>query len=82
MVVEPTGDGWVLRMPLPFAGRDDLDLHRRGADLHVRVGALKRTVALPAALRSARVAGARLDDGMLEVRFATAVAASTGTATR
>ncbi len=74
--VEPTGDGYVLTMPLPFATRDDLDLHRRGTDLHVRVGGMKRTVPLPAALRATRVGGARLQDGVLEVRFVPAPAPS------
>lgn len=77
--VDAIDDGYLLSMPLPFATRDDLELHRRGVDLHVRVGALKRTVPLPAVLRSARVGGARLRDGMLEVRF---VPAPTPTATR
>ena len=68
--VDPTSDGgYVLVMPLPFATRDDLDLHRRASELHVRVGAMKRTVPLPAVLRTADVAGARLGDGQLEVRF-------------
>jgi arsenite-transporting ATPase len=78
--VEPTAGGHVLTMPLPFATRDDLDLHRRATELHVRVGAMKRTVPLPAALRGAQVAGARLQDGVLEVRF-TAAPATTATRT-
>lgn len=69
--VEPTAEGYVLRLALPFVAKDDLDLHRRGTDLHVRTGSLKRTVPLPAALRNLDVAGARLRDGRLEVRFAT-----------
>lgn len=76
MQVQATADGYVLTMPLPFASRDDLDLHRRGTELHVRVGGLKRTVALPAVLRAAQVAGARLRDGTLEVRFVPAPVAS------
>ncbi len=65
----------MLRLPLPFAARDDLDLHRRGAELHVRLGTVKRTVPLPTALRDHAVAGARLADGVLEVRFASPRAA-------
>lgn len=67
--VAPRADGYVLRMSLPFVAKDDLDLHRRGTDLHVRAGGQKRTVPLPAALRDMTVAGARLHDGTLEVRF-------------
>lgn len=71
--LEPDGDGYRLELALPFASRGEVDLHRRGGDLHVRAGAAKRTVPLPAVLRRCEVAGARLRDGVLEVRFATPV---------
>lgn len=68
--VERHADGEVrLRLPLPFATRDDLELHRRGGELHVRIGAVSRSVPLPAAVRRLEVAGAVLRDGVLEVRF-------------
>ena len=75
MTVETTDDGYVLRLLLPFAAKDDVDLHRRADELHVKVAGVKRTVVLPAALQRARVAGARLHDGALEVRFAAPAAA-------
>lgn len=61
----------VLRLALPFATEDDLALSRVEDALQVTVGAWRRNVALPAALRRRHVAGARLSDGTLEVRFAT-----------
>ena len=70
--VERDGAAHVLRVALPFAVKDDLDLHRRGGDLHVRVAGSKRTVPLPSALRRLEVTGARLEGGWLEVRFAPA----------
>jgi arsenite/tail-anchored protein-transporting ATPase len=73
--VDSTDDGHLLTVPLPFANRDDLDLHRRGTDLHVRVGGVKRIVALPAALRRAQITAAGLRDGNLEVRFVAAAPA-------
>jgi arsenite/tail-anchored protein-transporting ATPase len=69
VTVEPTGEGHLLRVALPFATKDDLELHRRGGDLHLKVGGVRRTVPLPAALGRSEVAGARLQDGWLEVRF-------------
>jgi arsenite/tail-anchored protein-transporting ATPase len=66
---ESAGEGHLLRVALPFADRDDLQLDRRGVDLHLKVGGVRRTVPLPAALRRSEVAGARLHDGWLEVRF-------------
>lgn len=59
----------VLRLPLPLATEDDLSLSRAGDALQVTVGAVRRNVPLPAALRRRRVEGARLRDGVLEVRF-------------
>ncbi|MDX1657548.1 MAG: ArsA family ATPase [Nitriliruptorales bacterium] len=69
ITVESTDDGHVLKIALPFASKEDLDLHRRGGDLHVRVGNYKRTVPLPSALQRSKVAGARLRDQSLEVAF-------------
>lgn len=59
----------LLRVALPFTTEDDLELHRRGADLHLKVAGVKRTVPLPLTLRRCDVAAARLDDGWLEIRF-------------
>jgi arsenite-transporting ATPase len=73
LTVDREGDLDVLRVPLPFATDDDLDLHRRGADLHLKVAGVKRTVPLPAALARAKVVRARLHDQVLEVAFETAV---------
>ncbi len=77
--LERDGEGYRLRIALPFASRDDLDLYRRGHELHVKIAGVKRTVPLPAAIRRYEVAGARLDDGVLDVRFAPPRPASPGT---
>jgi arsenite/tail-anchored protein-transporting ATPase len=69
--VEAEGEDRVLRLALPFTEKGDVDLHRRGADLHLAVAGVRRTVALPAALQRREVAGARFVDGHLEVRFVT-----------
>jgi arsenite/tail-anchored protein-transporting ATPase len=63
------GDARLLRVALPFTHKGEVDLRRRGTDLHLRVGTLKRTVALPAALQRLEIARARLEDGVLEIRF-------------
>jgi arsenite/tail-anchored protein-transporting ATPase len=79
VTVEVVDDRLVLRVALPFATEDQLELHQRGEALHVKVAGAKRVVHLPAALRRRDVSGARLRDGVLEVRFAdapTAVGAS------
>lgn len=63
------GDAHVLRLALPFASSDDLDIHRRGDELHLKVAGVRRTIALPASLQTAEVVAAKLQDGALTVRF-------------
>lgn len=75
VTVRSGDDGHVLRIALPFVDKTDVDLHRRGSDLHVRVAGVRRTVPLPGTLRRLPVAGAAYDDGHLEVRFGPAVVA-------
>jgi arsenite/tail-anchored protein-transporting ATPase len=59
VTVESDGSGYRLRVDLPFVSKDDLELHRRAGELHVKVGSTKRTIPLPAAVRRCEVAGAR-----------------------
>jgi arsenite-transporting ATPase len=61
--------GYALRIDLPFADRGDLDIHRKGDELLIKVGQHKRNVLLPQALQPLQVAGANLRDGTLVVRF-------------
>jgi arsenite/tail-anchored protein-transporting ATPase len=63
--------GTTLRMALPFASSADVDLARHGDELVVTVGSHRRVLALPAALRAQAVTGARLEEGVLRVRFET-----------
>ncbi|MCY7366049.1 MAG: ArsA family ATPase [Frankiaceae bacterium] len=64
-----TADGFELSLALPLAHKEDLDLTRTGDELTVTVSGHRRVLALPSALRRCRVAGARLVDGRLVVRF-------------
>jgi arsenite-transporting ATPase len=69
MTIRRTDTGAVLRIALPFASREDVDLARHGDELVVTVGSYRRLLALPAALARHAVAGARVEDGALQVRF-------------
>jgi arsenite/tail-anchored protein-transporting ATPase len=62
--------GAVLHLRLPFVVRGDVDLARDGDDLVVTVAPYRRLLTLPAGLARHRVAGARVEDGELRVRFA------------
>ncbi|MFF4365988.1 ArsA family ATPase [Streptomyces sp. NPDC001594] len=59
----------VWAVPLPRAHKSELDLVRRGDELHLAVGPYRRTVSLPSALRRCTVSGAALTDGVLRIRF-------------
>jgi arsenite-transporting ATPase len=57
-------------MRLPFVSRDDMDVHRRGDELFVRVGTYKRSLILPATLQRLEVRGASFVGDRLEISFA------------
>jgi arsenite-transporting ATPase len=59
----------VLRLAVPLVQRSDVDLARNGDELVVSVGSYRRLLTLPTGLARLRVAGARVADGELQVRF-------------
>ncbi|MGW6275748.1 ArsA family ATPase [Streptomyces sp. NPDC055060] len=71
-VVDALAEDGVLvwHIPLPGAVREELGLIRRGDELVVTAGPLRRMVTLPSALRRCTVEGAGLREGELRVRFA------------
>jgi len=69
MAVRRLVDGFELSLALPLASRDDVDLARSGEDLVITAGGHRRLLTLPSALQRCEVAGARLADGRLLVRF-------------
>ena len=69
MTITRTEAGAVLRIALPFAAKEDVDLARHGDELVVTVGSYRRLLALPAALARHTVTGARVEDGSLQVKF-------------
>ncbi|WKN50034.1 ArsA family ATPase [Nocardioides sp. Arc9.136] len=67
--VTRTGGGAVLRLRLPLVNRAEVDLARRHDELVVTVGSYRRLLTLPAGLARLDVAGARVEEGELQVRF-------------
>ena len=61
--------GAVLRLALPLVSRTEVDLARNGDELVVTVGSYRRLLTLPHGLTRYRVAGARVEQGQLQVRF-------------
>jgi arsenite-transporting ATPase len=67
--VRKRGAGYVLTMRLPFASRDEMDIHRRGEELFVRVGSYKRNLILPQTLKRMTVREANFAGDHLEILF-------------
>ncbi len=68
--IQAEGGEYVLRMAVPFARRDEVEVFQRRDELYVKVGPHTRSLVLPEALRRGQVTAASLRDGRLEVRFA------------
>ena len=69
MTIVRTSGGATLRIALPFAKKQDVELARHGDELVVTVGSYRRLLSLPAALSRHTVVAARVEDGSLQVRF-------------
>ncbi len=61
--------GYVLELALPFVKKGDVSLSQKGDELTVRVGDYKRNILLPRKLLGRDAVGARLDDGVLKIKF-------------
>ena len=59
----------VLKLPIPFAERGDIELKKIGLEVIVKVGGQKRTIILPPTMAAYATSGARFEDGALEVFF-------------
>lgn len=67
--IEQLGEGYLLRLPMPFAEKGKVEMTQLGDELIVQVGGYKRNMILPRALASLRASGAKLDSGELRVTF-------------
>ena len=80
--VRKRGTGYVLSIRLPFVSRDDMDIHRRGEELFVRVGPYKRNLILPQTLKRMVVRESNFVGDHLEVLFGREPQPRGGTARR
>jgi arsenite/tail-anchored protein-transporting ATPase len=66
---DKTEGGYRLSVFLPYAEKENIQLHETGNDIVVRIGNFKRSIPLPHALRKYRVEGARIVDQCLRIEF-------------
>ncbi len=67
--VRKRGTGYVMTMRLPFVSRDEMDVHRKGEELFIRVGTYKRNLILPQTLKRMAVREANFAGDHLEILF-------------
>ncbi len=68
--IEPDGEGgYILRVPLPFADKNDMDVYRSADELTLRVGPYRRNIVLPYALHNMEIGQARFDESVLCIHF-------------
>jgi len=67
--VEKSDGGYVLRLPLPFTDKRDVDLVKLGDELLVKVGPHKRNLILPRVLVGLEADGARFEGDELRISF-------------
>ncbi len=66
---EQTDEGYMLKVNIPGADKDDIDLYQAQTDVVIKTGNFKRNIPLPNILRNHMVAGAKYEDGILNIRF-------------
>ena len=66
---EENDRGYMMYMMVPFAAKEEVDLHLSGTDVIIRIGNFKRNIPIPNILREYAVTGAKLQDGELCVQF-------------
>lgn len=67
--IEEIEAGYLLKILLPFAARQDISLLRNGDELTVQVGNWRRNLILPRALRGLKTGSAKFIDQALHIRF-------------
>ncbi len=69
---EKVREGYRLTIPIPLAQKGDLHLSTNGHDVILRLGNYKRSIPLPTTLTAYEISSAKLEDGRLRIRFASA----------
>lgn len=69
--------GYVVALELPFTSREEVGLSRHGDELVVQLGSWRRNLLLPRVLHAASAHSARMEDGVLRIRFTTTQAQGT-----
>jgi arsenite-transporting ATPase len=69
MRIEEVDKDYVMKLPLPFATKDEAEVWAKGEEIIVTVGGFRRSVLLPRSLAGLAIKEAKLAKGILTVRF-------------
>jgi arsenite/tail-anchored protein-transporting ATPase len=61
--------GYMVKLELPFASKEEVRLSRTGEELVLHVGSWRRSLVLPRVLHDAQTRGAKMDGQTLRIRF-------------
>jgi arsenite/tail-anchored protein-transporting ATPase len=64
-----TNGDYILRVPIGFAAKEDVDLYRSSDEITLRVGPYRRNIVLPTTLYDMEIADAKFSDHNLNIRF-------------
>lgn len=67
--IEKTNDGYLLKIRLPFIGKENVHMTRNGDELAISIGNFRRNVILPRALVPLQVTRARFEGDRLIIAF-------------
>ena len=67
--VEKTGNEYLFSIYMPFVEKKEIHLNKKGDELIVKVGSVKRTITIPRTLVNVPVAGAKFEGETLKIRF-------------
>ncbi|HEX9075399.1 MAG TPA: TRC40/GET3/ArsA family transport-energizing ATPase [Anaerolineae bacterium] len=67
--IEKAGDGYLLKIRLPFVGKENVNLARNGEELAISIGNFRRNIILPRVLAVQNVKKAKFEDDYLVLTF-------------
>lgn len=66
---EKNEKGYLLRIFLPGAAKEEVNMHQTGTDIILKIGNFKRNIPIPGILRTYGVTSAKMEEGLLAVQF-------------
>lgn len=61
--------GYLLRVPVPYASKEEMDVYQSASDVVIKLGNFKRNIPLPDSIRSYVITSARLENDCLNMQF-------------